>query len=478
MRTYTLLLISLFFLLDGCATNPVTGKRDFMLLSEKQEIAMGKESDPAIVATFGLYEDKELQQFITAKGKEMAAVSHRPDLPYEFKVVDSKVVNAFAVPGGFIYFTRGIMAHFNNEAEFAGVLGHEIGHVTARHSAQQYSKSQAASLGLGVGMIFSDTFRQFGDLAAQGMQLMFLKFGRDDERESDQLGVEYSTKIGYDAYEMAGFFETLDRLSPSDAEALPSFLSTHPDPAERSEDVRRAVEKWRSKTDFNEFEVNRNAYLRMIDGMVYGDDPRQGYLENSRFYHPELKFVFEVPTGWKLQNSPQQVQMAPEGGKAVMIFTLVDGDSPQKAAEELTSKYELVVEEQGSDNINGFSAYQVVASQQDESGNVIRIQFYFIQDGERMYAMYGAAAGEDFKTYQSVFIRSMTSFSRLSDPKFLNRNPTRIKIREVRTTALLEKVLLSFGTPGDKLEELGVLNGMELSDEVLAGTLIKTVSTD
>ncbi len=165
-------------------------------MSTEQEIAMGKQADPDIVNFFGLYPDEKLQKFIESKGQEMAAVSHRKDLAYEFKIVDSPVVNAFAVPGGFVYFTRGIMAHFNNEAEFAGVLGHEIGHITARHSAKQYSKSMLAQVGLIVGMVASPVFAQFADIAQSGVGLLFLKFGRDAERQSDKLGVEYSSKIG------------------------------------------------------------------------------------------------------------------------------------------------------------------------------------------------------------------------------------------------------------------------------------------
>ena len=176
-------------------------------MSTKQELALGKQSDPSIVGTFGKYDDDRLQKFINEKGKQMAAISHRPNLPYEFKILDSPVVNAFAVPGGYVYFTRGIMAHFNNEAEFAGVLGHEIGHITARHSAKQYSSQMIGQLGFVLGMVLSEDFRQYSNLAGTGLQLAFLKFGRNHESQSDKLGVEYSTEIGYDAHEMAGFFK-------------------------------------------------------------------------------------------------------------------------------------------------------------------------------------------------------------------------------------------------------------------------------
>lgn len=475
--TNILLAISVLWFFHGCATNPVTGKREVMLLSEDQEIAMGRESDPQIVASMGVYEDQELQNFIDRKGQAMAAVSHRPDLPYEFKIVDTKVVNAFAVPGGYIYFTRGIMAHFNNEAEFAGVLGHEIGHVTARHSAKQYSKAQLASIGMGVGMIFSDTFRQFSDFAGQGLQLLFLKFGRDAERQSDRLGVEYSTKIGYNSYEMAGFFETLDRMGPSDEDqVVPSFLSTHPDPMERTSNVRNQTQKWQRKENLADPEVNRNSYLRMIDGIIYGDDPRQGYVENNRFYHPELRFVYDVPANWLVQNSPQQVQMAPRDGNAIMVLTLAPGNSPREAAAAFVEKYELTSEASSQTTVNGFDAFRGIASQSDQQGNVVRILYYFIQDGDNIYMMYGATTGQAFDALQPLFFRSMTSFARLSDPQYINRKPTRIDIREVPSTGTLKAALTSFGMPSEDLEELALLNGMELSDQVSAGMLIKAFS--
>ena len=202
-----------------CAVNPVTGKSELMLVSREQEIAMGQESDASVVATYGVYDDPEIQTFIEEKGQAMARISHRPDLPYEFKVLDSPVINAFAVPGGYVYFTRGILAYLNNEAEFAGVLGHEIGHITARHSAKQVSRAQLAQLGLGIGSIISQDFAQYANIASAGLGLVFMKFGRDAERQSDDLGVEYSTDIGYNSYEMANFFRTLDRMSPDDGGA-------------------------------------------------------------------------------------------------------------------------------------------------------------------------------------------------------------------------------------------------------------------
>ncbi|MGH7452300.1 MAG: M48 family metalloprotease, partial [bacterium] len=180
----------------ACARDYVTGKRTLSLVSESQELAMGQEADPSIVAEYGVYDDANLAAFVDGVGQSMAKVSHRPTLKFTFRLMDTPVVNAFALPGGFVYFTRGILAHFNSEAELAGVMGHEIGHVTASHGREQMSKAQLATLGLGVGSILSEDFRQFSNVAQQGLGLIFLKFGRDNESESDLLGVEYSTRAG------------------------------------------------------------------------------------------------------------------------------------------------------------------------------------------------------------------------------------------------------------------------------------------
>src|SRR5215212_8492951 len=220
--------IPAMFLTD-CARNPVTGKKQVVLMSEAQELAIGKEADPQIIQQFGLYEDSSLQRYINAKGQEMVAISHRSNIQYNFRIINSEVLNAFAVPGGYVYFTRGIMAYFNNEAEFAGVLGHEIGHITARHSVAQQRNQILGQIGIIAGMIISPELARFGEAASQGLGLMLLKYGRDAERQADQLGVEYSARIGYDPQNMANFFKTLERQgAESGQQELPAFLSTHP----------------------------------------------------------------------------------------------------------------------------------------------------------------------------------------------------------------------------------------------------------
>jgi predicted Zn-dependent protease len=474
--------LSLWILLDSCARNPVTGKNQLMLMSKGQEIAMGQQSDPEVVAFFGVYDDKRLQDFITEKGKEMAAISHRKDLPYEFKIVDSPVVNAFAIPGGYVYFTRGIMAHFNNEAAFAGVLGHEIGHIAARHSAKQYTNAMLGQIGLVAGSVLSPEFAQFADVAQSGLQLLFLKFGRDAEKQADKLGVEYSTKIKYDANKMADFFSTLDRLSAlSGAEEVPTFLSTHPDPADRERTVAKLANDWKRKVKAGDYDVERDRYLKMIDGIVYGEDPRQGFVENSVFYHPVLKFQFGVPGGWGVQNSPQQVQMAPKDGSAVMIMTLAQGNSLQDAAQATLQKYGLTVIDSKQDNVNGLPAIVVVADQsagqeqQQTAQQTVRTMMYFIQYGGNIYNLIGATSAENFNVYAQLFQSTMGTFRELTDPAKINKQPERVRIKTVGQDGKLSQALTNLGTDQKRMEELAILNGMELDDVVHRGMLIKII---
>lgn len=480
------LLITSSLLWDSCARNPVSGKKQFMLMSEGQELAMGQQADPSIVAEFGLYQDDELQAFLNQKGQEMAKVSHRADLSYEFKLLDSPVVNAFALPGGYVYFTRGIMAHFNNEAQFAGVLGHEIGHVTARHSARQYSRTVLAQVGLIAGMVISPQFAQFGNQASQAMQMLLLKYGRDAESESDELGVEYSSEIGYDAKEMAGFFGTLDRLTGGPEGRLPTFMSTHPDPADRNVRVRQLANAWQSQHGNRNLEVNRENYLRMIDGLMYGEDPRQGFVENNRFYHPELKFQYPVPSGWRTVNTPQQVQMAPEDGKAVMLLQLGQGASLEAAAQAVAEKYSLRTTGSQRRSVNGMSALEVYADlvqeEQAQQGGqqaqqVIKTLSYYIQYGDLIYHFLGLSAEADFPSYRGRMLTTMTEFNTLTDPDKLNRQADRLKIVSLPRKMTLREAFSYFRQDSDRRDELAILNGMELQQSLPAGTLIKTVET-
>jgi len=464
----------LIFLSD-CARNPVTGKKQMVLMSQEQEIAMGKEADPQVVAEFGLYNDAELQKFIAKKGSEMAAISHRPKLAYEFKIVDSPVVNAFALPGGYVYFTRGIMAHFNNEAEFAGVLGHEIGHITARHSVIQQRNAMLGQLGIIAGVILVPELSDWVDPLSTGLQLALMSFGRDAERQSDKLGVEYSSRIGYNATEMAGFFKTLERQQAvSGGGEIPEFLSTHPSPTERNTNVAKEADEWKKKLKLKDAKINRDSYLKRIDGMVLGEDPKQGFAENGVFYHPELKFSFPVPPEWKLHNSPQQVQMAPSNGEAIMILTLAPGTSLEDAANKTLQQYKLALVDSKKENINGLPSIIMVADQKQEEGS-IRVLSTLIQYGKHIYNIMGVTGLPNFQNYQPTFSFTARNFKELRDSEKLNRKPEVVRIKTVGQQMTLEAAFREFNMPSARFDELAILNGMQLKDQLSKGTLVKVI---
>ena len=475
------LLAILCLFISTCATNPVTGKRQLALISEEKEIAMGQQYDPQVVAEMGVYENPSLQQFLTQQGNAMAARSHRPNLPWTFRLVDSEVVNAFAVPGGFVYFTRGIMAHFNNEAQFAGVLGHEIGHVTARHTVAQQSKQQVLGGLTMVGMVLSPELASQGQSLMQGMQLLFLKFGRDAEEQSDKLGVEYSTEIGYDASEMAGFFSTLDRLSGGADNRLPTFLSTHPDPLNREQRVGELAQQFQAADQKTNYEVGRDSYLRRIDGMLYGEDPKAGYVEAGSFYHPELRFQFKIPGQWRLINSPSQVQIVSPDQKSVIQMQLAQGTDPRAAAQQFTQQNNIQVSNQSGNSINGIPAYTIIGSvvqqgQNGQRGGTLALEASFIAYNGNIYMLVGMSAQADFRRYQRDIEYTIASFAELNDPSKLNRQPERIKIVTNNRSQTLQQALTGAGIPQNRLNEFAVLNGMQLNETLPSGMLFKAVS--
>jgi len=467
-------LVGLLFWIPSCAVNPVSGKQELMLLSETDEINLGRGTDVRIVQEYGLVEDPKLIAYLNDICQRLGKTSHRPNLNYHFKILDVSVVNAFAVPGGYVYFTRGILASVNSEAELASLIGHEIGHITARHSAKQYSKAQLAQLGLGVGSIFADSSIISG-LAQLGMGMLFLRFSRDNERQADDLGVEYSSKLGYDATQMGSFFETLERMNPgSDRSGLPGWFSTHPSPENRVQAVRGKAKEWHQKLNQRDLIIHRDIYLKQIDGLIFGDDPRQGYVEENVFYHPGLRFQFPVLAKWKLNNKPSQVQMISEGEDAIILFFVATGSSSREAARTFMNKSGAYVVNYDSIQVNGLPSQRVVSDIQTQQA-VLRVMSTFIEKDKKIFVFHGLTYSNLYPRYETSFDNTMSQFKDLWDPKRINVTPDRIRIRSARTTDTLENVLRSFGVPNEKLKEMVLLNGGDLNQVIPANTLIKVI---
>jgi predicted Zn-dependent protease len=457
----------------GCATNPVTGKKEISFVSEAQEIQAGQQSQASIVAEFGTFEHRGWAARVDSMGKALAARSHRPELPWNFQVLDDPTVNAFAAPGGYIYVTRGILAHFNSEAQLAGVLGHEIGHVTARHYARQASQQQIAGIGLVVGAVFSETIARSADLAQTGLGLLFLKYSRDNENESDRLGVDYSVKSGYDAREMPATYRTLSRIGERAGSRIPTYLSTHPDPGAREETVRAlAAQAVGSRTDLR---INRDGFLRMLDGVTYGVDPREGYFEGDRYYHPDLRFVMDFPSGWKKQNSKSAI-LAQTGETAAMQVTIVNAGSlsPTQYVQKLRSDGQVAGANGSTTTIHGYPAWEGRVTIQDQAGNQGSLILVALRKDTRMFQILGQAASGS--SGESAIVASARSFGPLNDTSRLNPTPARIRVVPAPRNGTLGQVVAAIGTPGADLDEIAILNGMDESTTIAQGRLIKTIT--
>jgi len=474
MKKYRIVFIALLLAFMGCQVNPVTGKKEIVLMSEEQEIQMGKDAYPEIIAQYGLYDNPTLQAYINRKGQEIVAVSHRKNIKYTFKILDADFINAFATPGGYVYFSRQIMAYFNNEAQFTGVLGHEIGHITARHSVEQQRNQILGQLGLLTTVILVPELKPFAESASQGMGLLFLKFGRDAERQADQLGVEYSSRIGYDAVEMAGFFNTLKRIENQSGSNVPVFLSTHPDPGARFETVTDLAGTWKKQLHLTQPKINRNEFLQLINGLPYGKDPKQGFVENDVFYHPSLKIQFPVPNGWSYENGPQKFQMSPKIGDAVLELTLLKSKSIQEATTEIEQQYGIQTIENRSINVNGLNAISLEGNLTQQQSTLHTLS-YVIQYAGQLFHMMGASSSNTYSNYLSDFNFTLQNFKEIKDVTKINKKVERIVLKEITRNGTVAQTLKLFGVQDNRVEEMAILNGMKPTDNVTVGSLIKII---
>ena len=484
------LLIATLFA-SGCTigVNPVSGNRRAYGYSWEEELRLGRQADQQIVQQYGLYDNEEMQAYVDRLGRDILEESHmrRAGTPeqfrnteFTFRVLDSPIVNAFALPGGYVYITRGLLAHVNNEAQLAVVLGHEIAHVAARHASQQAAKQQLAQLGLLAGAIGGELAGLPGgdilQLGGQATQLLFLKYSRDNERESDRLGVEYAAMNGYAVNEASRFFESLERIQGQSGQSLPTWQSSHPDPGAREQTMLELAEEWRAQLQQPLDKINQATYYDEVEGLVLGENPRQGFTRDGRFYHPDLRFQFPVPGEWQVNNQPRQVVMAAPNQNAFMVFTIAQEDSPEAAAQELAGQQGLTVLEQGDERVSGLSARRVLAEGQTQQGQTIRLLAYFIAYDGNVYQFQGLTLASAYDTYRPTFQRTMRGFASLNDPDILNVKPTRMVIRPTDQSATFESFVPANLPESFTITELAILNQLAVDEPVPAGRLLKLLN--
>ena len=471
----------------GCTTGivPATGERRYLGYTWEQELEIGKQASKQVAALFGSYRDPRLESYVAEVGKRVLAESHlrRPGAQEEFRrapitfaILDSPIVNAMALPGGYIYVTRGMLSHLNSEDQLAAVLAHELGHVTGRHAARQAWQQKlgqglllgGAILGQGVFGLPAQDILNLGGAAAQ---LLFLRHSREDELEADKLAVEYSALASYNPRDVTAFFESLNKMQEKEGQGLPNFLSTHPNPGDR---IRRINELTAERRADNRARVgDQRGYLEAIEGMVLGEDPRQGFVEGNVFYHPELRFRFPVPRGFKVINQPTQVVMVEGQNRAILGFTLSNEKSLQAAASKFLSQPGLRVLESRQTRSQGLPAIVAIADGKMENGQVVRLLVYFVEYGGAVYNFVGYTAQPAFGAFRNVFLQTTEGFSRVEDPRILNRQPVRLGLMNVSRAArfrdLIPRQLPAEMTP----EDLAILNQVGLNDEIPRGRILK-----
>lgn len=460
-------------LVAGCATNPATGESELSLVGEQQEIQMGREAHEQISAQLGFYPDQDLQRYVNDIGQELAARSERPDLPWTFRVVDDASVNAFALPGGFVYVTRGLMAHLTSEAQVAGVLAHEIGHITAKHAVNRISRAQLAQLGVGLGMVFVEELRPFGDVANVGMQLLFLKFSRDDENESDALAVRYTSRLNYDPREMGDVFATLQALGEGEASQgrVPGWLSTHPDPGDRQAHVMRLVEASEG-FDPSQAMVRRTAYVRQLDGMVFGPNPREGYFDaDNVFYHPELEFRMAFPRGWQTLNQKQAVQALSPEQDALMAVTFARESSARAGLDAFARQEGVEIGQTSTQSVGGFPAVWAEFRARAQQGT-LRGVVTFLEYGGNVYRIMGYGPEQAWSRNARTVTSSIGTFRRETDADVLAVQPKRIDLVDLDRTLSMSEFMSRY--PSDaEMRTVALINQTSPDGSLSGGTLAK-----
>ncbi len=468
-----LLVLALVAPLAPCAVNPATGERQLMLIGEGREIEMGQQGAEQVRSQIGIVQNQALQDYVSEIGLDMARDTERPDLPWSFQVADDPVINAFALPGGPVFVTRGILAYFNSEAELATVLGHEAGHITGRHSAEQMSRQQLYGGLAGIGAAVFDAGALTQALLGTGLNVLFLQYGRDDERQADRLGIRYMTSHGYDPSEAIDVFEMLDRQSEaSGGSGLPSWLSTHPSPEDRIDRIRAILDTL--PADRRGGTVGRDRYLAAIDGMVFGPNPRNGFFRNGTFLHPDLAFRLDFPGDWQRRNLAQAVVAQSPGEDAILQLTLSEADSHGAAAREFFGQEGLrATADVGTTRIHGIPATTGVFVAATEQGEV-QGRATFVEYEGRVFQLLGYTPRTQYSTWQATFRDSHESFQRLEDPEALGVEPMRLRIITTDRAGTVAELLERRPAPVDA-STLAILNAVQEGERIPADTRLKWV---
>ena len=470
-----LVFLFLILSLSACAVNPVTGKQDFVVLSEEQEIQMGREYNAQILRQYQIYEDEKIQNYVQSIGESLAKKSHRPNLIYRFTVLDSPEINAFALPGGYIYINRGLMAYMSSEEELAAVLGHEIGHVTARHSVRQYSQAQL--MGVLSAAIEINSGRTAGDLANLASGALLSGYGREMELEADDLGAQY---IYQDGYSPQGMYDVLAVLKDQEIYSKKvakqrgieprnyhGVFASHPSNDKRLQEILDNV----SQNFVKGTNKSNSNYLAMIEGMVFGDSQQAGVTRGNEFFHGPLNLYLSSPENWEIINNANSLVFNAPFGEATLQVTLEDlnfVESPEdylkRFVRNTTDEEVLMI-----DGLSGFTAKTY------RSGRTTRMAVIFKDDKAYQFIAYLKDRDGDFSSYDLQFMNIIKSLRSLTEKELKYSQPLRIKTYKVRQGDTYESIASTSSITLNAEDQLRLLNGDYPDKELTVGRVIKIV---
>lgn len=484
--------ISALALLGSGVTGTMATAQSVQSISAKDK-AEGAKAHPQLVQEFGgAYTSGAQSAYVTRVGQNIAVQSGLSNARSDFTVtlLNSPVNNAFAIPGGYVYVTRQLMGLMNDEAELAGVLGHEVGHVAARHSQKRQKASTRNSilgvLGTVLGAAIGGDGDGFGGLVGRGLQeysgslaqAFTLKFSRSQETQADDLGINYLRRAGYDTDALSSVLASLAnqtnleaRVAGQNARALPEWASTHPDPASR---VTRALNQAR-KVGGTDGMRNRDPFLNALDGVMYDDDPRQGVVEGNSFRHPDLKLAFTIPNGYAMSNGTSAVSISGTNGKAMFTTQRFDGNMQNyvdSALKAVVGNAQVQYGETNRTTINGIPAYFRAARAVTQQGQIdVMVVAYEFSPNNAYHFVTMAQAGRS-----DAFNPMFNSVRRLSASEAAQIRPRRIDVVTVGAGDTVARLAARMAYPNYQQERFLVLNGLQSNQALTRGQRVKIVT--
>jgi predicted Zn-dependent protease len=482
-------------LLCACGTavvNPVSGQTEMSAMSEEQEVAEGAKAHQQVLKEYSVYDNQGVQDYVNALGQRLAAQSHRAKLQWHFTVLDSPEINAFALPGGYVYVTRGIMAYMESEADLAGVMGHEIGHVTARHGAQRATSQQHAGLGVFAASILGAVLESqglggAGQLANQVSQTVaagyIASYGREQELQADGLGAEYLARNHYDPQNMVDVITVLknqERFAADQAKAdgkpAPTgggWLASHPSNDQRLAQIKERAAQFGKSTQY--VDDGHERYLKLVQGLAFGESADQGLVRGRNFYHGALGIALTAPAGWRMQNSAEQLALLNPAGDAALILKAVPPSAGKSHAEVIKNGFKPTQGNTESTTINGLQATRFSGARLDAQGKSQSLEFTLVNGPDsKLYVLQQAA--KDAATLQAnrAGLREAEgSFRPMNAQDRAGAKPWAIKLQPFPKGGFAE---LAKRSPLPNAEsQLRLVNGFYGGGEPKAGQMVKVV---